>query len=150
MAKQITTRIALADREHARTVELLPGRVFRTLQPIGAAAAHQRSSDLMADSLGRSFESIGTARHAVEPRRNPHALARGHVANRVAAALNAAAAGGQSYRPVLAAPVHAPRQIKSGLEAASSARRAATLQRDPVRVRVADLPSHFAHGNLPL
>src|SRR5215472_9902059 len=74
MAKPLTLRIIIADGEHARFVQPDADNTLRTVGSLDSASAHLRSRDIGADRPGRAFESGASARHAVGPRHDLHAM----------------------------------------------------------------------------
>jgi protein required for attachment to host cells len=67
-------------------------------------AVHGHSRDLASDRPGRTFESVGSARHAEEPRVDPHREAKRHFAKEVCEFVDKGAREGQFEQLVLIAP----------------------------------------------
>src|SRR5258708_24168509 len=83
--------IVLVDGARARFVAAQPGQPhYVTVTEIESAAAHRKSSSLVSGERGRAAESVGTARHAIKPRINPHDQAKQEFAALVAYEINAA------------------------------------------------------------
>jgi protein required for attachment to host cells len=138
------TWILIADGEHARVVVPASQRQFRTISSLDSATAHRRSSDLGTGEPGRSYESANPARHAIEPKTDPHRAAKQDFVRYLADQVNAAAAGGQYDRLVLVAPTHALRDLRDALSRKARARLAGELAKDIVKVADADLEQHLA------
>jgi protein required for attachment to host cells len=90
----------------ARLLTRTPGGAFQTLRRLASDTAKQRSSALARDRLGRSHESVGSARHAIEPRTDPHEKAMAAFVAEVADSVNNALASGRARDLVLAGPPH--------------------------------------------
>jgi protein required for attachment to host cells len=145
-----TTWILIADGEHARVVVPAAGRQFRTISSLDSATAHRRSADLGTGEPGRSYESASPARHAIEPKSDPHRLAKQSFARYLADQMNAAAAESRYDHLVLVAPTSALRDLREALGRKAKARLAGALARDIVKVADADLEQHLeAFWRLP-
>ena len=70
--------------------------------------AHLKSHEMGEDRPGRAFDGLGPQRSAMEPRETPKEAAERDFARELAAALDAAVAGGEAQRIVLVA---APRLL---------------------------------------
>ena len=143
VGSKLKTWIIVADGEHARVVVPAPLRQFRTINSLDSAAAHRRSSDLGTDRPGRSYESANPARHAIEPKTDPHRAAKENFLRYVAEKLNTAAAEGACDRLILVAPAPALGELREALDRQAAARVAATLAKDLVKIRDADLGAHL-------
>ena len=69
-----------------------------------AAPPNPRSHEWGTDQPGRSFESVGGARHAIEPRVDEHSQAAENFARSLAHRLDAESARGRFDRLILVAP----------------------------------------------
>ena len=90
MKKNITW-VGVADHQRARV--LMNGGPGRGLLPVAAMnlQTHLKAGrDIVTDRPGRSFESKGNMRHAMQPRVDPHRQAAERFVERVAKALTAA------------------------------------------------------------
>ena len=139
---QMKTWLAIVDGEHARIVAHDAGR-FRTVQMLTSPAAGQRTSSLVGDRLGRSFESANVARHAIEPRSDPRAREKRRFAAQVAAELNAAAAQGLFARLVLVAPARTLPAIEEALDPDVRRRVAGRVAKSLIKSPDSDLAAHF-------
>jgi len=138
-----TTWVLIADGEHARVVVPVAGHQFRTVNSLDSTTAHRRSADLGTDEPGRSYESANPARHAIEPKTDPHRAAKLDFVRYLADQMNEAATGGQYDRLVLVAPAHALHDLREALGHEASARLNGTLGKDLVKVADADLAGHL-------
>ena len=137
------TWILIADGEHARVVVPAARQQFRTISSLDSTTAHRRSTDLGADEPGRSYESANPARHAIEPKTDPHRAAKLDFVRYLADQMNTAAAAGQYDRLVLVAPAHALHDLREALGQEVLARLDGTLGKDLVKVADADLAGHL-------
>lgn len=72
----LTYWVLVADSGSARIFELRKKPAeFREVHTLVSDALHKRSSDLVSDGSGRSFNSQGPAGHSKEQRSDPHELA---------------------------------------------------------------------------
>lgn len=101
------TWILIADAASARILTLEGSPQDRA--PIVTAtfenpAVHGHSRDLVCDKPGRSFESVGSMRHAQEPRVDPHRQAKSAFARTIADYLDRADRDGKFDQIILVAP----------------------------------------------
>jgi protein required for attachment to host cells len=137
--------IVLVDGARARFVAAQPGQPhYVTVTEIESAAAHRKSSSLVSGERGRAAESVGTARHAIEPRIDPHDQAKQEFAALVASELNAAHARGAFAALVLVAPARLLALLRDGLAAAVRARVVGELAKDLTKVPNHELEGHLA------
>src|SRR5574340_1268407 len=99
--------VLVADGQHARVVVRDAAGAFRTELTWQSDAMRLRSSDLGSDQPGRSFESVGPARHAIAPKHDLHQLEKTKFLHAVADKVNAAAAERAFDHLLLVAPGHA-------------------------------------------
>lgn len=137
------TWILIADGEHARVVVPAARQQFRTISSLDSTTAHRRSADLGASEPGRSYESANPARHAIEPKTDPHRMAKQDFVRYLADQMDTAATGGQYDRLVLVAPAHALHDLREALGQEALARLDGTLGKDLVKVADADLAGHL-------
>lgn len=142
-ANKTKTWILLADGEHARVVVPTANRHFRTIASLDSATAHLRSSDLGTGQPGRSYESANPARHAIEPKTDPHRAAKQDFAHLLAEQLNEAAAEGKYDRLVLVAPAHALHDLREALDGLAASRLDGTLGKDLVKLPEGELDAHL-------
>ena len=139
---QLKTWIAVVDGEHARFVAQDAGR-FKTVHALTSATAGQRTSSLVGDRPGRSFESADVARHAIKPRSDPRAMGKRRFAALVAAELNAAAAQGLFARLILVAPPRTLPVIEEALDPDVRRRIAGRVAKSLIKASDTDLAAHF-------
>ncbi|GAN76459.1 host attachment protein [Acidisphaera rubrifaciens] len=136
--------IVIIDGEHVRFLMPQPHR--RELHEISARTsphAGVRSSALGTDRPGRSFESVGATRHAIEPKHDAHERAKAAFLRAVAEEINRAAAEGRFDHLVVVAPVDELPMLTEALSAQASARVVGRLGKDLVKVPIHALPDHL-------
>ncbi|MDJ0390523.1 host attachment protein [Roseomonas sp. E05] len=101
------------------------------------------SRELTSDRPGRVVESVGGARHAVEPRHDPHDAAEADFARELAKKLEADAAQGRYARLMLVAPPRFLGQLTRNLGDAARHRLRGTLDKDLVRAPLPDIVAHL-------
>jgi protein required for attachment to host cells len=143
MTKHLKTCYIVADGEHARVL-LHDGRHFTQLRAFDSASAHQDSSDMGSERPGRSVESMGTGRHAIEPRSDPKSRAKTSFAHQIAQIANQAAAEGAFDQLVLVAPPHCLNDIKPALDAAVAAMLVGEDPKDLVKLPTTELHARLA------
>jgi protein required for attachment to host cells len=71
--KAIKTWIVVADGANARVLEGLgPGGAFKPVEGLSLGAPAPASRDIVSERPGRTFNSTGKMRHAIEPRLDAH------------------------------------------------------------------------------
>ncbi len=81
--------IVVADGGTARMFRVADDRrTLTTVRELTSADLHHKSRDLVSDRPGRGFESANPARHAIEPRTDPHDQAKAQFIAEVAGVLN--------------------------------------------------------------
>jgi protein required for attachment to host cells len=131
--------LAIVDGEHARFV-MHDVHGFHTIRTKAPDTAGQRTAELVTDRLGRSFESVGIARHAIASHSDPHLREKEHFAARIAPELNAAAAQSLFTRLILAGP---SRTLQAVEEALDPGVRRGRVAKSLVKVPDQDLGEHF-------
>lgn len=95
----------IADGQRARVMErLAPAGPWRELEEEAREQPDPPARAWGADRPGRVFESVGAARHAVEPRQDPHEAAKADFARELAERMAAAHAEGRFTGLALVAP----------------------------------------------
>ena len=135
--------VVIADGEHARVVTPAAASQFKATLALDSVAAHKRSLDLGSDRPGRAQESATTTRHAIEPKHDPHELAKRDFLREVARQLDEHAAQHDFDRLVLVAPDRALNDLRSALGNDARAKLAGTLNKDLVNV-----PDHALYSHL--
>ncbi len=142
--------VVIADGEHARFV--VPGKIagaFRTMASVTSPNAHQRTSDLVSDGLGRSYESGSPTHHAVAPHNDPHELAKLRFIRSIAERTNVMVTEGKADGVLLVAPAYALAELKDKLTTTAAARVVGVVQHDLVKVPDHDLSEHLKEWAQP-
>lgn len=112
-----TTWVVVADSAAAR--------IFRAPSPTGPleefesyahAEGRAHARDLAADEPGRSFDSIGVGRHAVEPRVDPKEQEKAGFAKLIADRVRSARGKGECHRLFLVAPPEFLGHLRAALD----------------------------------
>jgi protein required for attachment to host cells len=146
-AKTRRTWFVLADGMHARILrqEVPRGPLVPALDhDLVAPAVHGHARDLKSDRPGRAFSTGTNARHAMEPRHDPHDHEKRHFARRVADLINDAAARDAFEHLVLVAPPRVLGELRAALDERASKRITGEVTRDLIRTPVTELPDQLA------
>lgn len=128
----------VADGGRARFFERrLPAGTWRERTEDAVEAANPPSREHGTDRPGRVHESATTARHAVEPRTDPHRAAKTAFATRLATRLEDAA--GSFERLLLVAPPPFLGDLRAALGEATRRKLHGTLDKDLTHAPLADL-----------
>ena len=139
------TWILIADAAHARVLETKGhGKPLVPVPDFELHADLPRSHDLGADRPTRTHESVGSTRHAVQPRVDPHRELKRAFAVQVAKRLEAAVTANSFDRLVIAAPPVMLGDLRRAVHKQVSDRIAAEVPKDLVKIADQDLRSHFA------
>lgn len=133
----------VADGQHARFLQrAAPGGVWLELVERAVEVANPRSHERGSERPGRSHESASSARHAIEPRTDPHRAAKTAFAKHLAERLEAEAA---SYAGlILVAPPAFLGDLRAELGHAARSKLLGTLDKDLTRLPMAELVPHLA------
>lgn len=142
MPKDRNLLIVIADGEHVRFVRPAEDNALHTEAAVESPAVHEQSSDLGSDHPGASMHSGSSAHHALEPRHDPHTLAKEKFAHAIARQLNAEFAGGAFDELVVVAPPHILSEIEDVLDTMTAAKVIGTLAKDLVKTPDDELRSH--------
>ncbi|MGI9426482.1 MAG: host attachment protein [Hyphomicrobiaceae bacterium] len=86
MMKPTRTWILIADGARARVLlNEGPGKGITAVDGMNFTGSHAATRDIMADKPGRSFESVGDTRHALQNPSDPHQLLKQQFVDRIAA-----------------------------------------------------------------
>jgi len=141
--KKTVTWIVVADHQRARVlVNGGPGRGLRPVPGMNLRTHLKAGRDIVADRPGRSFESRGEARHAVQPRIDPHRQAAERFVGRVAKALTAASEKGDYDRLVLIAPPRALGEFRKLLPASVKGKLIGEIDEDLTKAPTKALSRH--------
>jgi protein required for attachment to host cells len=128
----------VADAQHARILEReAPAGAWRERLEDRIEITDPRSHEQGSDRPGRSHESASSARHAIEPRTDPHREAKRAFAIRLARHLEASEA---SYaRLLLVAPPAFLGDLREALGDAARRKLQGTLDKDLTALKLAEL-----------
>jgi protein required for attachment to host cells len=144
VVKASVTWVVVADGGRARLVARRESKPrYATLRELMSIAEQAPSRELGADKPGRSRESATTARHAIEPRSDPHELAKEAFAREIAKVLNEAGAAGAFDRIILAAPPHVAAALHRFLDKAVGAKIVGELPKDLTKIPDHELGRHL-------
>ncbi len=105
--------------------------------------AHGFSRDLVSDKPGRTQESVGGARHAQEPKHDPHREAKRHFAREVGDYLEKAARESQFEQLFVAAPPPMLGDLRACLGRHATERVTREVPKDLTKIPVDHLLEHF-------
>ena len=132
----------VADGGRARLFERrLPAGPWRERMEDAIAAANPPSRELGTDRPGRVYESATTARHAVEPRTDPHRAAKAAFAARLAGRLDAAVTSFE--RLLLVAPPPFLGDLRASLGKAARGKLHGTLDKDLTHAPLAEVAAQL-------
>lgn len=141
-----------ADTEWALVADAQRARIFERPVPVGAWSeragegieiSNPRSHERGTDRPGRTQESASAARHAIEPRADPHREAKRAFAHELADRLEAAAAAGHYARLLLVAPPAFLGDLRAALGHEAARRLRGSLDKDLSRAPVAEIVRHL-------
>jgi len=136
--------VLVADAGRARILErAAPGSAWQESAAEERRNALPPSRDMGSDRPGRVYESMGGARHAVEPRHDPHDAAEAEFARQLAEKLEADAAQGRYARLMLIAPPRFLGELKQQLGDAARHCLRGTLDKDLVHATLAEIVTHL-------
>jgi protein required for attachment to host cells len=143
--KQKRTWVLIADARRARVFESRgKGTGLTLVQDMTLDAELPPSRALGTDRPGRTFESVGSARHAMEDPSDPHREQKRKFAQRIAGALHERYAAKSFDRLVVVAPAVTMGDLRAALPDDIKAITTAELVADLTKAPVAELPSHLA------
>ena len=138
------TWVLVADGQRARIVENGgPGKGLRPVTPEPLVHPDPPSRDLGTDRPGRVGESVGGARHAIEPRTDPHRDEKRRFAHELADRLDRAAGEGAFARLILVAPPQMLGDLRDVLTARTRALVAAEIDKDLTKSTDRELKAHL-------
>jgi protein required for attachment to host cells len=141
--RKTVTWIVIADGEKARIVA--NEGAGKGLAPAGHALSTtlHADRDIYADRPGRAQESVGAARHAIQPRVDWHRFEKQQFARRVAEMLDSESGKGAFDRLVLVAPPRTLGDLRAALGAATRAKVTGEIDKDLTPIADHDLPGHL-------
>lgn len=147
--KKPTIWYLIADGARARVVhrqEFASG--YTTELELESIEAHRPSREIGSDRPGRVGESASPARHAMEPRQDPHEAAKKAFLHEVAAALDRI--DGNFDRLVLVAPARVLPELRAALPPRLREKVSEELAKDLTRTPIGELGEHLPKlGRLP-
>jgi protein required for attachment to host cells len=140
--KPTTTWIVIADSARARVMQNGgPDKGVQAVQGLMFEGDHSPSSEITADKPGRAFDSVGNARHAMEPSSNPHDELKAQFVRQIVGELEMRV---DAYdRLILVAPPRALGLFRKALPAAVASKVTGELDKDLTHLPNAELPSHL-------
>jgi len=142
--KPITTWIVIADGSHARIVlNDGPGKGVKAGPERTFSAVNVAGREIMADRPGRSFDSAGQGRHAMEPRTDPREVEQQKMLHELAKYLEQEAKKGSYDRLVIVAPPRALGSLRSELPPGARTKVSGELDKDLTQVAIHDLAGHL-------
>jgi protein required for attachment to host cells len=142
--RKTVTWIVIADGEKARIVAN-----EGVGKGLAAVAGHSLSTTLHADREihsdrpGRVQDSLGAARHAIQPRVDWHRFEKQQFARRVADMLDAESGKGAFDRLVLVAPPRTLGDLRAALAQTTKAKVTGEIDKDLTQITDHDLPGHL-------
>jgi protein required for attachment to host cells len=143
--KPTTTWILIADGARARIfANDGPGKGIELVEGATFDADHRPDREIASDKPGRTFESVGATRHAIQPHHDPHRELKRAFSERLAAMLDEKLAAKAFDRVVLVAPPVTLGDLRSALSAHVKAAVYAELDKDLTKTPAHELPQHLA------
>lgn len=139
--KPVKTWIVLADGAQARVLlNEGPNKGLRELMTAQSETARLAGRDLMADDRGRTFDSAGQGRHAMEPKTDPKSVEEEKFLREVAHIIERGANDGDYDRLVLCAAPRALGALRGLLSKSAQDKVMAELPKNLVNTPLQDLP----------
>ena len=111
--KMVRTWVLVADAKRARLLELRGGAGgLKPVKDMDFETELPRTHELVDDRQPRSFESVGSARHAIGGRADPHREKKRHFSAAIAQILNERLEGHAYEKLVVIAPPQAPGALR--------------------------------------
>lgn len=148
--KPIRTWVLIADAARARVFETKgQGNGLTPVEDMSLEAELAPSRELGSDRPGRSFDSAGVGRHAMESPSDLHREQKRQFARRIADALQQRQAARSFDRLVVVAPAVTMGDLRAALPDQVKATVTAEVVADLTKTPVAELPAHLA-AHVPL
>jgi len=142
--KPTTTWILIADGARARIfANHGPGKGIEVVEGATFEGDHRPDHEIGSDKPGRSFESVGETRHAIQPHHDPHRELKRAFSERLAAMLEERLAAKAYDRVVLVAPPVTLGDLRAALSEHVRAAVYAELDKDLTKTPMAELPQHL-------
>ena len=142
--KAVKTWIVLADGARARVLlNEGPNKGLKEVLSAQSETARLAGRDLVTDDRGRTFDSAGQGRHAMEPKTDPKTVEAEKFLRDVARMLERGAQGGDYDRLVLCAAPRALGELRALLTKPVQDRITAELPKDLTNTPTNALDKHF-------
>lgn len=150
-SKPVKTWIVVADAARARFIEQAArNEPLAVVEEREHDASRALSSEIASDDKGRSFDSGGQGRHAMEPSTDPQRHEKTKFAKELADAINHAAKTHRFDRLVIACPAQMLGELRRDLDKPASEKVVGEIPKDLSRLSLHELPSHFTeHVSVP-
>jgi len=143
--KSERTWILIADGAHARIYQYTPEKPeLEAVQGIALEVDLPRTHDIVSDRAGRSFDSVGHARHANNGDSDPHRELKRELARKVAHTLKSCLDTNQYDRLVLVAPPATLGDLRNAMDKTVQNCVSAELPQDLVKVPPSCLSARLA------
>jgi len=147
--KRITTWFLIADGTRARIAfNDGPGRGIKPVLDQEFQGRNLASRDIVSDKPGRTFNSAGEGRHAMERPSDPRELEKRNFARGLAQRLDEAAHRGDFDRLVLVAPPKVLGHLRALLSAKTRAKVTQEIHKDLTQITLREFEDHL--GELPI
>ena len=123
--------------------QAVAGASLEEVEDLAHSASRLHDRDLVSDGPGRSFDSAGQGRHAMEPGVQPQRHEAEVFARQIAARLKAASAGGEFEELVIAAPPKFLGLLREHLGSTTQAKLTQTIDKNLIRSTPAELVRHL-------
>jgi protein required for attachment to host cells len=145
--KQNRTWIVVADGGQARIlVYERPGNGVRQLPDTSFSDPHLPTHEIMTDRQPRTQESVGSARHAIEPKIDPHELRKKQFLTQLTAHLEKSAQRGDFEHLVIVAPATALGELRKDFSPLLNQRLSAEFVHDYVHQSNDYIYQHIREG----
>ncbi|MEJ8571160.1 host attachment protein [Microbaculum marinum] len=144
MVRKIVTWVVVADGARARVfVNEGVGKGVHELEDRAFIGDRRQNRDIQSDRPGRSFDSGGQGRHAMEPRTDPHKHEEHRFLGDVVDWLTGHARQDEFERLVLIAAPRALGELRSLMSKPLAARVVAEIDKDLTQAGPAEIESHL-------
>jgi protein required for attachment to host cells len=138
------TWIVVADGAHVAAIETAAGETqLHPVRDMHFSTELPATHELVRDRVGRSFESVGRARHAKDGRTDPHRELKRQFAKKIAATLRASLAQGRFEHLILIAPPATLGDLRAACPKPVRERIRAELPQDLVKMAPRKLHRHL-------
>lgn len=142
--KPINTWILVADAARARVLlATAPQAPLAQVPGLHLEAEHQKTSDIVSDKAGRTFQSVGSGRSAYEAHEDPHRALKRTFAHHLSDMLAEKANAGAFDRVVLVAPPAFLGDLRATLSESVRGRVHAEIAKDLTKTPNDEIRSHL-------